>query len=98
MGGTITVDMARTVEVLQFSVSDTGPGIPEDDLERVFERFFRSDPSRSRGHVPGLGLGLAIASWVVKEHHGTIRVSNRREGGATFTVTLPLAKTAEHLT
>jgi two-component system OmpR family sensor kinase len=92
VGGTITVDMARTAEVLRFSVSDTGPGIPEDELERVFERFFRSDPSRSRGHVPGLGLGLAIASWVVQEHLGTIQASNRPEGGATFTVSLPLAQ------
>jgi heavy metal sensor kinase len=92
VGGTITIGMARTSKALLFSVSDTGSGIPEDELERVFERFFRSDPSRSRGQVPGLGLGLAIASWVVKEHLGTIQASNRPEGGATFTVTLPLAK------
>ncbi len=97
-GGTITVGMARTAKALLFSVRDTGSGIPEDELERVFERFFRSDPSRSRGQVPGLGLGLAIASWVIKEHLGTIQVSNRPEGGATFTVTLPLVKALEHHT
>lgn len=89
IGGTITVEMTQAPETILVSVSDTGPGIPQDELERVFERFFRSDPSRSRGQVPGLGLGLAIASWVVQEHHGTIRASNRLEGGATFTVTLP---------
>jgi two-component system OmpR family sensor kinase len=90
MGGSITVDMARATNSLQFSVSDTGPGLPEEDLERVFERFFRTDPSRSRGHVQGQGLGLAIAAWVVGEHQGSIRASNRPEGGAKFTVTLPL--------
>ena len=88
-GGIITVGMALAPEAILVSVSDTGPGIPEDELERIFERFFRSDPSRSRGQVPGLGLGLAIASWVVREHHGTLRASNRPEGGATFTLTLP---------
>lgn len=89
-GGTVIVAMARTEESICFSVSDTGPGIPEEDLERVFERFFRSDPARSRGHVQGQGLGLAIVAWVVGEHGGTVRASNRPEGGATFQVTLPL--------
>ncbi len=91
VGGTVTVAMARTTGALQFTVSDTGCGIPEDELDRVFERFFRSDPSRSRVHVPGLGLGLAIVAWVVEEHDGRIQASNRPEGGAVFTVTLPLA-------
>jgi heavy metal sensor kinase len=97
MGGVVTLGMARQAGVLQFSVSDTGPGIPENELDRVFERFFRSDPSRSRGQVPGLGLGLAIASWVVREHHGTIQAANRPEGGATFTVALPLMKTQDRI-
>lgn len=88
--GWVTVDMKRADHAVGFSVSDSGPGIPEEDLERVFERFFRSDPSRTRAHVPGLGLGLAIAAWVVKEHGGSIRASNRPGGGATFTVEFPL--------
>lgn len=92
VGGTVTVAMARLKEAIQFSVSDTGPGIPEEDLERVFERFFRSDPARSWGHVQGQGLGLAIVAWVVGEHGGSIRASNRPDGGAMFTVTLPLAQ------
>ena len=89
-GGRVTVAMERREDTLNIAVSDSGPGIPEEDLERVFERFFRSDPSRSRVHVPGLGLGLAIAAWVVGEHKGTIRAANRPEGGATFTVAFPL--------
>lgn len=92
VGGTVSVAMTRLKEAVQFSVSDTGPGIPEEDLERVFERFFRSDPSRSWGHVQGQGLGLAIVAWVVGEHGGRIWASNRPEGGATFTVSLPLAQ------
>jgi len=68
IGGGVTVTMARSAGTVQFSVADTGPGIPEEDLERVFERFFRSDPSRSWGHVQGQGLGLAIVAWVVQEH------------------------------
>ncbi|GLH67816.1 sensor histidine kinase [Geothrix edaphica] len=89
-GGKVLVDMARTPQALQVIVSDTGPGIPEEDLERIFDRFYRVDPSRTRTRAPGTGLGLAIAAWVVAEHHGTLRAANRPEGGATFTVTLPL--------
>lgn len=91
-GGKVTVNMTRGDEVLAFSVLDTGPGLPEEDLDRVFERFHRSDPSRSWGHVQGHGLGLAIAAWVVGEHKGHIEAFNRLEGGARFTVTLPYAK------
>jgi len=89
VGGTVIVAMAQREDALQFSVSDTGPGIPEEDLTRVFDRFFRSDPSRSWGHVQGQGLGLAIAAWVVHEHGGRIQASNHPGGGAVFTVTLP---------
>lgn len=91
-GGTVTVTMAQGDDALCFSVLDTGPGLPEEDLDRVFDRFFRSDPSRSWGHIQGHGLGLAIAAWVMREHKGQIEASNRLEGGARFTVTLPHAK------
>lgn len=89
-GGTVSVDMQQVDRVVRCTVSDTGPGIREADLERVFERFFRSDPSRSRANVPGLGLGLSIAAWVVGEHRGMIRAANGPEGGARFTVDLPV--------
>ncbi len=92
MGGRVWVDLHHLVQdsTARITVSDSGPGIPEADLERVFERFFRSDPSRSRAHVPGLGLGLAIAAWVVHAHSGSIHAANRPGGGATFTVALPV--------
>jgi two-component system, OmpR family, phosphate regulon sensor histidine kinase PhoR len=69
-------------------VSDEGEGIPPDDVERIFNRFYRVDRSRS---VPGAGLGLAIAKHLVALHGGTIRAFNRRGGGATFEVRFPLS-------
>jgi two-component system phosphate regulon sensor histidine kinase PhoR len=70
----------------RISVIDSGPGIPPQDLTRVFERFYRVDRSRSR---PGTGLGLAIVKHLVELHGGDVRVANVPEGGAQFTVTLP---------
>ncbi|MGF1666834.1 MAG: sensor histidine kinase [Acidimicrobiia bacterium] len=69
------------------TVSDRGPGIPPGDLERVFERFHRADPARTG---PGTGLGLAIARQIVTAHGGTIVVNNRPDGGAEFTVRIPV--------
>ena len=69
------------------TVSDSGPGIPPDDLSRVFERFYRVDKSRSR--PGGTGLGLAIVKHLVELHGGSVRAENRAEGGARFVVTLP---------
>jgi signal transduction histidine kinase len=67
-------------------VADSGPGIPSEDLGRVFERFYRVDKSRTG---PGTGLGLAIVRHLVELHGGDVRASNRAGGGAVFTVTLP---------
>jgi two-component system phosphate regulon sensor histidine kinase PhoR len=69
------------------TVADSGPGIPNDDLTRVFERFYRVDKSRSR--PGGTGLGLAIVKHLVELHGGEAAAANRPEGGAVFTVTLP---------
>ncbi len=73
---------------LEISVSDTGPGIPADELERIFERFHRLDQSRSRERG-GSGLGLAIARAIVEAHGGTIRAESDLGLGATFTIELP---------
>jgi two-component system sensor histidine kinase SenX3 len=71
------------------TVDDEGPGIPDSDLDRVFERFYRVDKARSR-ESGGTGLGLAIVKHIVEQMDGSVRAGNRREGGAIFTLRLPL--------
>jgi two-component system phosphate regulon sensor histidine kinase PhoR len=86
-GGTVTLGMTATPAEVRLWVRDTGAGIDPADLERIFERFFKSDPSRATG---GTGLGLAIAKHAVQAHGGTISAESGGRGqGATFTVTLP---------
>ena len=70
------------------TVSDDGPGLPEADLGRVFERFYRVDKSRTRD-PGGTGLGLSIVRHLIELHGGRIHAENRREGGAIFTIALP---------
>lgn len=71
-------------------ITDNGPGIPEEDQARIFERFFKSDRSRNRSSG-GSGLGLSIAHKIVELHHGSISVQSRPGEGADFTVVLPAA-------
>jgi two-component system phosphate regulon sensor histidine kinase PhoR len=85
----ISVDARRVDGHIALSVSDRGPGIPEEDLSRVFERFYRVDKSRTRD-PGGTGLGLAIVKHLVGLHGGEVRAENRDDGGARFTVTLPI--------
>ncbi len=75
---------------VEIAVTDQGPGIAEEEQERVFERFFRSDPARSR-NTGGTGLGLAIVKHAVVNHGGSIRVWSKPGNGSTFTIVLPLA-------
>ena len=84
---TINLEAAHVDGVVRISVSDSGPGIPPDDLSRVFERFYRVDKSRSR--PGGTGLGLAIVKHLVELHGGQAAAENRPEGGARFIITLP---------
>jgi signal transduction histidine kinase len=88
-GGTIRVrELNDDKSFVGFSVGDSGPGIAVEERERVFERFYRIDKSRSTGSG-GRGLGLAIACEIVKAHGGSIRIDASDLGGALFTVSLP---------
>lgn len=86
--GKIELELTVHRNNVQIRVSDTGPGVPDDEKRRIFERFYRSEKSRShRGHF---GLGLSIAAEVVKKHNGRIWVQDATIGGAEFVVELPL--------
>ncbi len=87
--GTITISLSQNPKHFILSVSDSGKGIPQADLPHIFERFYRADKSRTRTSK-GTGLGLAIAKEVTELHGGTIEAENSTEGGAIFTITLPL--------
>ena len=80
--------------ILEISISDRGVGIPEKDLERIFERFYRVDPARSRA-TGGTGLGLSIVKHVAKNHGGDIAVWSVAGEGSTFTLRLPEYKAAD---
>jgi signal transduction histidine kinase len=86
----ITLDAWREDDHLIVRVSDEGPGIPDADLQRVFERFYRVDKARSR-ETGGTGLGLSIVKHLVELHRGDVRVENDDRGGAQFVVRLPAA-------
>ena len=87
-GGRITLGLAPDGAALVLTVADTGVGIPAADLPRVFDRFYRADPARSRD-PGGTGLGLAIARWIAREHGGDISICSAPEHGTTVTVRLP---------
>jgi two-component system, OmpR family, sensor histidine kinase CiaH len=70
-------------------VSDTGIGIKEENMQYIFDRFYREDKARSR-ETGGMGLGLSIAQWIVEKHKGTIRVTKNQHKGTTFIVKLPM--------
>ena len=89
-GGRITVRASEQRGRVLFSVADTGPGIAEAELPHIFDRFYRTDRARSRGHG-GAGLGLAIAKRLVEAQGGTITAESKEGQGARFVVTLPKA-------
>jgi two-component system, OmpR family, phosphate regulon sensor histidine kinase PhoR len=91
-GGIVALDVTHgpQPDTLEVSVTDTGIGIPDDDLPHIFERFYRSDASRAR-HSGGFGLGLSITRDLVKAMGGSVTAERMAQGGSRFIVTLPVA-------
>ena len=87
-GRSASVKVDDNDERLEIRIQDEGPGIPQSELERVFEPFYRLDASRSR-ETGGTGLGLAIASGIAEGHGGRLTLENRAEGGLEARLTLP---------
>lgn len=90
----VAISLKKEGALVELSVSDQGIGIPEKDVERIFERFYRVDPARSRA-TGGTGLGLSIVKHVVTNHGGDVSVWSREGAGSTFTIRLPLATSAQ---
>jgi PAS domain S-box-containing protein len=93
--GRVRVSAYATGDGLSIEVSDNGIGIPQGDLDRIFERFYRVDKARSR-ELGGTGLGLSIVKHIVLAHKGKVEVRSRINRGTTFTVTLPVAPMSDH--
>jgi len=85
-GGRVDVEVRRDAAAAVVEVRDTGPGIPGDELPRIFDRLFRGDTSRAER---GLGLGLSLVKAIVEAHGGAVEVSSERGRGSVFTVRLP---------
>jgi two-component system phosphate regulon sensor histidine kinase PhoR len=89
-GGNVRAETQRNGTDVRILISDTGVGIPSNDLPRIFERFYRVDKARSR-EVGGTGLGLSIVRHIVERMHGHVSATSQLGKGSVFTVTLPLA-------
>jgi len=87
-GGSAVVTLEVRREELKISVEDSGPGIPVDELARVFEPFYRIDASRNRS-TGGVGLGLTIARQAIAEHGGVLTLANKPGGGLRAVISLP---------
>ncbi|UWX56999.1 ATP-binding protein [Chlorobaculum sp. MV4-Y] len=90
--GRVRVSAYASGDGVSIEVADNGIGIPQADLERIFERFYRVDKARSRD-LGGTGLGLSIVKHIVLAHRGKVEVRSRINRGSTFTVTIPVAET-----
>ena len=89
--GAIHITVEKDESAVLVKIIDTGMGIPKEEREKIFKRFYRMDKSRSR-ETGGVGLGLSIAEWIVHAHQGSIEVDSEVNQGSTFTVSLPLRR------
>ena len=88
-GGSVTVVLDADHQNAFITVSDTGIGIPEDEINRIFERFYRVDKTRDR-ETGGTGLGLSITYATVMMHNGSIKVNSKEEEGTSIQMRIPL--------
>ncbi len=88
--GKVILSAQEELNTIRISLQDSGPGVAEDELERIFRRFYRTDPSRQRVEDGGSGLGLAIAKSIVERHGGTIRAESKPGQGLKIIITLPI--------
>ena len=98
VGGVVRVDGTTTPSCVTLSVNDSGPGVPRSELERIFDRFYRGEPSRHREDGRGSGLGLAIARGLVQAHHGRIWAEPSPLGGVAVRLSLPVQSVGSTLT
>ena len=87
--GRVTMNLRRAGGYADFTIANTGSGIPPELLPRVFDRFFRGDPAHA-SVIDGCGLGLSIAQWIISAHNGTIQIESVPSKSTTVTVRLPL--------
>ena len=88
--GTVTLGLERNENDYVLSVADWGPGVPAEERQHIFERFYRADRTRTRATDDGAGLGLAISRWIARAHNGDIELSDSGKEGTKFIVRLPL--------
>ena len=93
-GGEIKITLQDMDDTVYFTIKDTGIGIPEQDLPKIFDRFYRVDKARSR-QEGGSGLGLAICKYIVDRHQGTIDVESKLGEGTKFKIRFPKHQVAE---
>ena len=90
-GGHIDLQVSQISGAASFKITDTGQGIPPNEINQVFERFYMAEPSRNR-KLGGQGIGLSIVKSIIKAHHGNITVKSDYGKGSTFTVILPVKR------
>jgi signal transduction histidine kinase len=89
-GGKITIQLEKETEFAKISIRDNGPGIAKKDLQKIFDRFYRGEKSRTRSHSSGFGLGLSISQYIVHLHEGIIDVESEIGEGTLFLVQFPI--------
>jgi len=95
-GTNVSITASSENSIVDISVTDQGIGIPQTEVERIFERFYRVDPARSR-QTGGTGLGLSIVKHIVTKHGGEVKVWSVENVGSTFSIRLPITNESEHV-